>query len=104
MRVPPNASRRLVRIPPLLDCGEQLQKSLELISKEGGVLIYLRQEGRGIGIIQTEAKHAILQDQGINITVDANTHLGFEADEQCRTETAIVILKDLGIKNPPLDQ
>lgn len=77
------------------DCGEQLQKSLELISKEGGVLIYLRQEGRGIGIIN-KLKAYNLQDQGIN-TVDANTHLGFEADERTY-ETAIVILKDLGIK------
>jgi len=77
------------------DCGEQLEKSLELISKEGGVLIYLRQEGRGIGIIN-KLKAYNIQDQGVN-TVDANTHLGFEADERTY-KTAIEILQDLGIK------
>ena len=77
------------------DCGEQLEKSLELISKEGGVLIYLRQEGRVIGIIN-KLKAYNIQDQGVN-TVDANTHLGFEADERTY-ETAIEILQDLGIK------
>ena len=59
------------------------------------MLIYLRQEGRGIGIIN-KLKAYNIQDQGVN-TVDANTHLGFEADERTY-ETAIEILQDLGIK------
>jgi 3,4-dihydroxy 2-butanone 4-phosphate synthase/GTP cyclohydrolase II len=76
------------------DCGEQLDSSLEKVAKEGGVVIYLRQEGRGIGIIN-KLKAYNLQDKGLN-TIDANTHLGLEVDAR-QYDIAIEILKDLGI-------
>ena len=76
------------------DCGEQLEKSLEIISKENGVLIYLRQEGRGIGLINKLRAYQ-LQDTGLN-TLDANTHLGFEVDDR-QYDIAIKVLHDLKI-------
>lgn len=76
------------------DCGAQLEKSLDLITKENGVLIYLRQEGRGIGLIN-KLKAYNLQDEGFN-TIDANHQLGFETDERTY-HIANLILKDLGI-------
>jgi len=77
------------------DCGQQLHQSLELISNTNGLLIYLRQEGRGIGLIN-KLKAYNLQDEGVN-TKDANVHLGFEPDQRTY-EMAIAIMKDLGIK------
>lgn len=76
------------------DCGAQLEKSIEMIARERGVLIYLRQEGRGIGLIN-KLKAYNLQDEGFN-TIDANHQLGFETDERTY-HIANLILNDLGI-------
>ncbi|MCL4154461.1 UNVERIFIED_CONTAM: hypothetical protein GTU68_057808 [Idotea baltica] len=76
------------------DCGEQLQESMKIMSTRGGMILYLRQEGRGIGIID-KLKAYNLQDEGAD-TIDANTMLGHEADARTY-EIAIQILSDLGI-------
>lgn len=63
------------------DCGEQLHRAMEAIEKEGkGVVIYMQQEGRGIGLMNKIRAYK-LQEQGLD-TVDANTHLGFKPDER----------------------
>lgn len=77
------------------DCGEQLEKALEMAAEKKGVVIYLRQEGRGIGLIN-KLKAYNLQDKGLN-TADANTHLGFEVDPR-HYDLAVEILNDLGIR------
>ncbi|MDR0185259.1 bifunctional 3,4-dihydroxy-2-butanone-4-phosphate synthase/GTP cyclohydrolase II [Prevotella brunnea] len=64
------------------DCGEQLRKAMEMIEKEGkGVIIYMQQEGRGIGLMNKIAAYKLQQEQGMD-TVDANIHLGFKPDER----------------------
>lgn len=81
------------------DCGEQLEISLKITAERGGVVIYLRQEGRGIGLIN-KLKAYNLQDLGLN-TAEANTHLGFDVDAR-QYDCAIFILQDLGIREVEL--
>ena len=77
------------------DCGDQLKLALEMISREGcGVLVYLPQEGRGIGLVE-KVKAYGLQDQGMD-TVEANHALGFKADMR-DYGVGIQLLKDLGL-------
>lgn len=76
------------------DCGAQLEQSLALIAAEGGVLIYLRQEGRGIGLTNKLKAYA-LQDEGFD-TVDANVQLGLPVDSR-NYAVAFQILKHMKI-------
>ena len=77
------------------ECGDQLDFSMQWVQKHGGIIIYLRQEGRGIGLVN-KLKAYNLQDQGLN-TMEANIHLGFHSDARNYDE-AIEILEDLNVK------
>ena len=77
------------------DCGAQLDTSLFKLQKEGGVLIYLRQEGRGIGLVE-KLKAYNLQDKGLD-TYEANVELGHKDDARS-FETAVEVLRYLEVK------
>ncbi|KXF80944.1 GTP cyclohydrolase II [Enterovibrio coralii] len=76
------------------DCGEQLEETIQKMGEQGGILLYLRQEGRGIGLYNKLDAYE-LQSQGMN-TYEANNHLGF-ADDLRTFEDAADMLKALGV-------
>ncbi len=78
------------------DCGDQFRESMNIIQAKGGIMIYLRQEGRGIGLINKLDAYN-LQEAGYD-TIEANVHLGFEPDER-DFDIATEILIDLKVKS-----
>ncbi|WP_423128469.1 bifunctional 3,4-dihydroxy-2-butanone-4-phosphate synthase/GTP cyclohydrolase II [Gaoshiqia sp. Z1-71] len=82
------------------ECGDQLHKAMSLIEKAGkGVIVYMMQEGRGIGLMNKIAAYK-LQDEGLD-TIEANIHLGFQADERDYGVGA-QILRNVGVSNMKL--
>ncbi|MBE0369496.1 MULTISPECIES: GTP cyclohydrolase II [Pseudoalteromonas] len=81
------------------DCGEQLNECIETMHKQGGILLYLRQEGRGIGLYNKIDAY-VLQSQGMN-TYEANNHLGFDDDLRDFSD-AVLMLKAMGLSHVKL--
>ena len=82
------------------ECGEQLHKAMQMIEAAGkGVIVYMNQEGRGIGLMNKIAAYK-LQEEGYD-TVDANLHLGFDADER-DYRVGAQILREIGVKKMKL--
>lgn len=82
------------------DCGEQLERAMRLVEKEGkGVIVYMNQEGRGIGLLNKLRAYK-LQEQGLD-TVEANIELGFKGDQRDYGVGA-QILRDLGVRKMKL--
>lgn len=81
------------------DCGDQLERAMNIMSREDGVILYMRQEGRGIGLINKLKAYELIE-QGYD-TVSANEHLGFDADLR-EYDVAAEMLKQLGIETVTL--
>ena len=81
------------------DCGEQLNECIEMMHEQGGILLYLRQEGRGIGLYNKIDAY-VLQSQGMN-TYEANNHLGF-ADDLRDFSDAVLMLNALNLSHVKL--
>lgn len=79
------------------DCGAQLDEAVGLMAEKGGIIIYLRQEGRGIGLYNKLDAYALQIEKGQD-TFEANLHLGFPADARDYT-IAAAMLEDLGVKS-----